>query len=85
MSVWVVLPWLDWPPTQSSGWLSQTEGGGERGKSSRYPFHQMEEMQTFFCRDFQRKVEEFARKERDINEKFESCSVSVTYPDPSEP
>ena len=45
----------------------------------------MEEMQTFFCRDFQRKVEEFARKERDINEKFESCSVSVTYPDPSEP
>jgi len=36
-------------------------------------------------RDFQRKVEEFARRERDRNEKFENSELSVTYPDPNEP
>ena len=37
------------------------------------------------CRDLQRKVEAFARKERDRNEKFDNSELSVTYPDPNEP
>merc|ERR1712117_126349 len=31
------------------------------------------------------KVEEFARKERDRNEKYDKSDVAVTYPDPNEP
>ena len=36
-------------------------------------------------RKFRQKVEEFARRVRDRNEKYETCQVAVTYPDPDEP
>lgn len=38
-----------------------------------------------FVRELQRKVEEFARRERDRNEKFNSSDLATTYPDPNEP
>ena len=39
-----------------------------------------------YCREFQRKVEEVARRERARNQKLETeAALAVTYPDPNEP
>ena len=38
-----------------------------------------------FDREFQRKVEEFAKRERERNEKFENSDMAITFPDPNEP
>lgn len=39
-----------------------------------------------YCREFQRKVEEVARREAARNQKLETeAALAVTYPDPNEP
>ena len=54
--------------------------GREVGQTHHYHYH------YHYCREFQRKVEEVARRERARNQKLETeAALAVTYPDPNEP
>ena len=59
--------------------------GREVGQTDLYTLHPYH-YHYHYCREFQRKVEEVARRERARNQKLETeAALAVTYPDPNEP
>ena len=59
--------------------------GREVGQTDLYTLHPHPH-HYHCCREFQRKVEEVARRERARNQKLETeAALAVTYPDPNEP
>ena len=60
--------------------LVEGRGVGQTDLYTLHPHH------YHYCREFQRKVEEVARREAARNQKLETeAALAVTYPDPNEP